>query len=101
MLNNKDMVVPVEAMWLTQVDNKWAWGTIIKKQPGGNGQQRTGHLTPTEADVKWGIWKSLLKNLYLEGATRNHKGYNEAYKYASRNALGGILVFACFFYSDT
>jgi hypothetical protein len=35
--------------------------------------------------------------MFLDGATRDIKGEDEAYKFASCNALGGLLVFACFF----
>jgi hypothetical protein len=44
--NIKDLVVPMDATWSNQVDNKQTWGTIIKKQPGVNEQKKTGHLTP-------------------------------------------------------
>jgi hypothetical protein len=94
------MVVPTEATWSNQVDNKREWGKNIKKQPGANWQQRTGHLTQMEVAVKQATWKSLLDNFYLEGATRNLKGDDEAYKYASRNALVGILVLVQFFDLD-
>jgi hypothetical protein len=96
-LNIKDLVVPVEATWSTQVDNKRVWGTITKKQPGGNRQQRTYHLMPPEVAVKWATWKTLLNNLYLEGATHNLKGEHDAYTYTSPNALGCIKVLARFF----
>jgi hypothetical protein len=94
--NNKDLVVPMEATWWNRVDNKWAWSTIIKKQPGANGHHKMSHLTPPEVAVKRATYKSLLNNMYLEGATRNLKGDDEAYKYASRNTLEGILVYAHF-----
>jgi hypothetical protein len=90
------MVVQAEAKWSTQVDNKQVWDTIIKMQPGGNGHQGKGHMQPMEIAVKWETWKSLLDNLYLEGATHNLKGEDEAYKHASHNALGGILMFTTF-----
>jgi hypothetical protein len=48
--------------------------------------------------LKRGNWKSLLDNMFLDGATRDVKGGGEAYKLASRNTLGGQLVFARFFY---
>jgi hypothetical protein len=85
--NNKNLAIPAEAMWPTEYDTKRAWGTSIKKQPGENGQQKTGHLTAMEIAVKCATWKYLLDN----------QGEDEAYKFASRNALGGILVFARFF----
>jgi hypothetical protein len=96
-LNNKDMAIPADATWSAQFDNKRAWGTSIKNQPGGDGQQNTGHVRQTEISIKCAKWKSLLNNLYLDSATRNMKGEDEAYKFASRNTLGGILVSARFF----
>jgi hypothetical protein len=50
--------------------------------------------------VKWATWKSLLDNLYIEGETQNLKGDDEAYTYASQNALGDTLMIAQFFDSD-
>jgi hypothetical protein len=47
--------------------------------------------------VKRTTWKSLLDNLYPDSATHDLKGEDKAYKFASRNALGGILVLAHFF----
>jgi hypothetical protein len=35
--------------------------------------------------------------MFLDGATRDIKGEDEAYKFASLNTLGGLLVFARFF----
>jgi hypothetical protein len=46
------MVIPAKATWSAQVDNKRAWGTSIKNQAGGNGQQRTCHLTQMKIAVK-------------------------------------------------
>jgi hypothetical protein len=100
-LNNNNLVIPAEATWSTEYGTKRAWGTSITKQPGGNSQQKTGHLTPMEIAVKRATWKSLLDNLYLNGATRDLKGEDEAYKFASRNALGKLLVFTCFFDPET
>jgi hypothetical protein len=100
-LDNKDLVIPVEATWSTEYGTKRAWGTNIMKQPGGNGQHQTSHLTTMEIAVKRATWKSLLDNLYLDGAIRDLKGEGEAYKFASRNAPGGILVFSRFFDPDT
>jgi hypothetical protein len=54
-------------------------------------------LTTTEINVKRATWKSLINNLYLDHATHDLKGEDEAYKFASRNAIGGILLFASFF----
>jgi hypothetical protein len=54
-----------------------------------------------EIAVKRATWKSLLDNLYLDNATSDLKGEDEAYKFASRNALGRILVFAPFFNLET
>jgi hypothetical protein len=45
--------------------------------------------------------KSLLDNLYLNSATRDLKEDDEVYTFSSRNALGGILVFTCFFDPET
>jgi hypothetical protein len=98
-LDNKDVVIPAEAMWSTEYGTKCAWGTSIMSQPGGNDQQKTGHLTPMEIAVKRATWKSLINNLYLDGATHDLKGEDEAYKFASWNALGGLLVFTRFFQS--
>jgi hypothetical protein len=88
-------------MWSTEYDTKCVWGTIIKNQHGGNGKQKTGHLTTTEIAVKGATWKSLLDNLYLDSATRDLKGEDEAYKFASRNDLGGLLVFTHLFNLET
>jgi hypothetical protein len=38
--NTKDMVIPAEATWSAQFDTKRAWGTSIKKQPGGAASKR-------------------------------------------------------------
>jgi hypothetical protein len=53
-----------------------------------------------EIAVKRTTWKSLLDNMYFNSATRDLKGDDEAYKFASRNALGGLLVFTRFFYKE-
>jgi hypothetical protein len=55
-------------------------GANIKKQPGANGQQNMGRWTPMEVAVKRTTWKSLLDNMYLEGAAQNIKGDGDAYK---------------------
>jgi hypothetical protein len=99
--NNKSLVIPAEATWSTEYGMKCARGTSIKKQSGGNGQQKTGYLTPTDIAIKRATWKSLFDNLYLNSATRDLKGKDEAYKFASRNALGGLLVFTRFFDLET
>jgi hypothetical protein len=64
-------------------------------------KQKTGHLTTMEIAVKRATWKSLLENMYLDSATRDLKGEDEAHKFASRRALGGLLVFARFFDRET
>jgi hypothetical protein len=97
LLDNKDLVIPVEVMWTMEHGAKRAWGTKKLRQPGRNGQHRTGHLTPTEIAVKHATWMSLLDNMHLDSATQDLKGYDEAYKFASRNALGGLLVFTRLF----
>jgi hypothetical protein len=97
LLANKDFVIPAEATWPSEHGAKRAWGTNILKQPGGNDQRKSVHLTPTEIVVKRATWKSLLDNMYIDGATRDVKGEDEAYKFASQNALGGLLVFTHFF----
>jgi hypothetical protein len=35
--------------------------------------------------------------MFLDGATRDTKGEDEAYKFTSHNALGGLLVFTRLF----
>jgi hypothetical protein len=50
-----------------------------------------------EIVVKCATLKSLLDNLYLDHATHNLKGEDQAQNIASRNTLGGILVFTSFF----
>jgi hypothetical protein len=97
LLDNTHLVIPAEAMWSTEHGAKRAWGTNILRQPGGNGQQNMGHPTPMEIAVKCATWKLLLNNMYLDSATRDLKGEDEAYTFASWNALGGLLVFARFF----
>jgi hypothetical protein len=97
--NNKNLAIPAEATWSAEYDTKRAQGTSIKKQPGG-GQQKTGRLT-MEIAIKLTTWKSLIDNLYLDNATHDLKGEEEAYKFAYRNALGGILVFTRFFNLET
>jgi hypothetical protein len=47
--------------------------------------------------VKHANWKPLIDNMFLDRATRDIEGEDEAYNFASRNTLGGLLVFACFF----
>jgi hypothetical protein len=74
---------PAEATWSSEHGTKRAWGTNILKQPGGNEQRKSGHLTPTEIAVKCANWKSLLDNMFLDGATRDIKGEDEAYKLTS------------------
>jgi hypothetical protein len=97
LLDNKDFVIHAEATWSIEHGAKRAWGTKILRQPGGKVQQKTGHLTTTEITVKRATWKSLLNNVYLDSATRDLKGDDEAYKFTSRNALWGFLVFTRFF----
>jgi hypothetical protein len=70
-LKIKDMVIPTEAMLSIHFDNKRSWGTSIKNLTGGNGQQKTGHLTATEIAAKRSTWKSLLNKQYLGSASRN------------------------------
>jgi hypothetical protein len=88
-------------MWSTEYNAKHAWGTSIKKQPGGGGQKKTGHLNTTDTSIKRATWKSLLDNLYLDSATHDLKGEDDAYEFTSRNALGGLLVLASFFDPET
>jgi hypothetical protein len=80
------------------------------KQPGGGSQENTGLLTPTEIalergpmeiTVERGTWKSLLDNMHFDDATHDLKGVDEAYNFASRNALGEILVFTRFLDPET
>jgi hypothetical protein len=80
LLANKDLVIPAEVTWSSEHGGKRAWGTNILKQPGGNKQQKSGHLTPTEIVVKRANWKSLLHNMFVKGTTRYIKGENEAYR---------------------
>jgi hypothetical protein len=94
---NKDLVIPAEATWSSEHGAERAWGTHILKQPGGNEQQKAGHLNPTETAVKCANWKSLIDNMFFDGTTKDIKGEDEAYKFASRNALGDLLVFTRFF----
>jgi hypothetical protein len=97
LLANKDLVIPAEATWSSKHGDKRAWEKKILKQPGGNEERKSGHLIPTEIAGKCANWKSLLDNIFLDGATRDIKGEDETYKLACHNALGGLLVFTHFF----
>jgi hypothetical protein len=88
LLANKYLAILVEATWSSEHSTKRSWGKHILKQHGGNYQRKSGHLTPTEIAVKRANWKSLIDNMFLDGATRDIKGEEEAYKFDSRNALG-------------
>jgi hypothetical protein len=76
------------------------WEQTSRSNQGG-GKKNTGHLNTMEISITRATWKSLLDNLYLDKATHNLKQEDEAYKFGSRNPLGGILVFARFFELET
>jgi hypothetical protein len=78
LLANKEFVIPMEAKWSSEHGAKCAWGTHILKQQGGNEQRKSGHLTPTEIAVKRVNWKSLLGNMFLNGATSDIKWEDKA-----------------------
>jgi hypothetical protein len=97
LIDNKDLIVPNESTWSNQVDNKRARGTNIKKHPGANRLQKTGHRSNTEVAVHQANWKTLLCTMYLNATTRNPNGEDETYKYAPHDALGGLLMHARFY----
>jgi hypothetical protein len=58
---------------------------------------KMGHRLKTEVAVQQATWKTLLDMMHPDAVAHNINGEDEADKYATRNALGGLLVHTRFF----
>jgi hypothetical protein len=65
LIDNKDRIVPDEATWSKQEDNKWAWATSIKKQTGGQMVAKDGPLVEDQNEGGGDILSPLLPSLLL------------------------------------
>jgi hypothetical protein len=78
LIEYKDLIIPYKATWLKQVDNKRDWETIIMEKPGAKMLKKTGHKLKTEVAVHRATCNTILDTMYLDTATQNLKGEDEA-----------------------